>query len=180
MTSPAPHNVLCITHQCWAWLDAVHRLQRNEENPIIFSGIFHLSHPAFLLPSFKVCSPPVLSPSLFRLPSSHPRCLASPMALHSYLLTGFPSQQPHIRSFLELHSLSDLGSAQRPPPHSGFVPFSFPSHRMLAPGGLIQAVHRLPFSSHAIWKLTSEQKDGSAVPPAGHPRFTPLPSLRKA
>lgn len=91
---------------CSSCTDAGHeRMQRDDGSSISFSDTFRLSHSPFFLSSFNFSFPPDLFPfSLFPcLPHiliAHPL----PISLHSHLLTGFPSRQPHICP-LKLHIL---------------------------------------------------------------------------
>lgn len=77
-------------------------------------------------------------PFTFPLSSSHPHCSSSPQFPFIPTSRWLPLPPTTFMPFLETSvSLPPPWSAHLPPCQPGFVPFSFPTHRVLAPGGLV-------------------------------------------
>lgn len=104
-------------------------------SPILF--VFLTPHSFYLLLTslFLLIS----FPFLFPLPSSHPHCSSSTHFPSFLSLDWLPLLPATYVPFKISHSFPPPWSAFLPPPQPGFVPLSFPTHRALAPGGLIQA-----------------------------------------
>ena len=85
---------------CWAQVGDISGMHMEGEHSISFSGAFHISHSCSVFQAlFSSDLSPFHSPPAL-LTSS--RFILSPVSLHSGLLTGSPSYQPHLHLVLKL------------------------------------------------------------------------------